>query len=126
MTFTIRGKRKMKDDSFRKYLFISLAGAIGIILCIVFFFALFRFQQMIEGIRTLENILMPFIYGAVIAYLLTPVCNFVELRLNLFLAGRLKVKEKKAARLSAAMVRSLGLRLGRRDLNQSLGWNCTG
>ena len=55
----------MKDDSFRKYLFISLAGALGIILCIVFFFTLFRFQQVMDGIRTLENILMPFIYGAV-------------------------------------------------------------
>lgn len=99
----------MKDDSFRKYLFISLAGAVGIILCIVFFFALFRFKQVMEGIRTLESILMPFIYGAVIAYLLTPVCNFVEIRLNALLTGRMKVNEQKAARFSAAI--SIGLSL---------------
>lgn len=102
----------MKDDSFRKYLFISLAGAVGIILCIVFFFALFRFRQVMEGIRTLESILMPFIYGAVIAYLLTPVCNFVEIRLNRLLSGRLKVKEQKAARISAAMGIGLSLLFG--------------
>lgn len=102
----------MKDDSFRKYLFISLAGAIGIILCIVFFFALFRFKQVMEGIRTLENILMPFIYGAVIAYLLTPVCNFLELRLNVLLAGKLKVKGERAARLSAALGIGLSLLFG--------------
>lgn len=102
----------MKDDSFRKYLFISLAGAVGIILCIVFFFALFRFRQVMEGIRTLESILMPFIYGAVIAYLLTPVCNFVEIRLNRLLSGRLKVKEQRAARISAAMGIGLSLLFG--------------
>lgn len=102
----------MRDDSFRKYLFISLAGAIGIILCIVFFFALFRFQQVMEGIRTLENILMPFIYGAVIAYLLTPVCNFVEIRLNILLKERFKVKEQKAGRFSAAMGIGLSLLFG--------------
>lgn len=102
----------MKDDSFRKYLFISLAGAVGIILCIVFFFAMFRFRQVMEGIRTLESILMPFIYGAVIAYLLTPVCNFVEIRLNRLLSGRLKVKEQRAARISAAMGIGLSLLFG--------------
>ena len=102
----------MRDDSFRKYLFISLAGAIGIILCIVFFFALFRFQQVMEGIRTLENILMPFIYGAVIAYLLTPVCNFVEIRLNILLKERFNVKEQKAGRFSAAMGIGLSLLFG--------------
>lgn len=102
----------MKDDSFRKYLFISLAGALGIILCIVFFFTMFRFQQVMDGIRTLENILMPFIYGAVIAYLLTPVCNFVEVRLYRYLTGRLRVKEQKAARVSAAMGIGLSLLFG--------------
>lgn len=102
----------MKDDSFRKYLFISLAGAVGIILCIVFFFALFRFKQVMEGIRTLESILMPFIYGAVIAYLLTPVCNFVEIRLNALLTGRMKVNEQKASRFSAAIGIGLSLLFG--------------
>ena len=102
----------MKDDSFRKYLFISLAGAVGIILCIVFFFALFRFKQVMEGIRTLESILMPFIYGAVMAYLLTPVCNFVEIRLNALLTGRMKVNEQKAARFSAAIGIGLSLLFG--------------
>ena len=102
----------MKDDSFHKYLFISLAGAVGIILCIVFFFTLFRFKQVMEGLGTLRDILMPFIYGAVIAYLLTPVCNFVEVRLNGLLTGRLKVKEERAARFSAAMGIGLSLLFG--------------
>ena len=84
----------MKDDSFRKYLYISLAGALGIILCIVFFFLMFRFDQVMSGLRNVQDILMPFIYGAVIAYLLTPTCNFVETHLNSWGEGKVKNQEK--------------------------------
>ncbi len=92
----------MKDGSFRKYLYISLAGAVGIIVCILFFFAIFRFGQMMNGIRAVRAILTPFIYGAVIAYLLTPVCNFVEVRLYRLLLWVIK-NEKRAGAVSAAM-----------------------
>ena len=84
----------MKDDSFRKYLYISLAGALGIILCIVFFFLMFRFDQVMSGLRNVQDILMPFIYGAVIAYLLTPTCKFVETHLNSWGEGKVKNQEK--------------------------------
>ncbi len=84
----------MKDDSFRKYLYISLAGSLGIILCIVFFFLMFRFDQVMSGLRNVQDILMPFIYGAVIAYLLTPTCNFVETHLNSWGEGKVKNQEK--------------------------------
>ena len=84
----------MKDDSFRKYLYICLAGALGIILCIVFFFLMFRFDQVMSGLRNVQDILMPFIYGAVIAYLLTPTCNFVETHLNSWGEGKVKNQEK--------------------------------
>ena len=84
----------MKDDSFRKYLYISLAGALGIILCIVFCFLMFRFDQVMSGLRNVQDILMPFIYGAVIAYLLTPTCNFVETHLNSWGEGKVKNQEK--------------------------------
>ena len=91
----------MKDGQFRKYLYISLAGAIGIILCIIFFFAMFRFGQMMNHLRVLRNILTPFIYGAVIAYLLAPVCNFVETHLNDLLSKKMK-NSQKVERLSWA------------------------
>ena len=84
----------MKDDSFRKYLYISLAGALGIILCIVFFFLMFRFDQVMSGLRNVQDILMPFIYGAVIAYLLTRTCNIVETHLNSWGEGKVKNQEK--------------------------------
>lgn len=80
----------MKDGTFRKYLFISLAGSVGIILCILFFFAIFRFDRVMGGFHTVQNILTPFIYGAVIAYLLTPICNFIETHLNGWAEGKVK------------------------------------
>lgn len=92
----------MKEDGqLKKYLYISLAGAGAVIICIVFFFAMFRFDRIIAAYQTITGILMPFIYGAVIAYLLTPVCNFIERHLLRAMKGRVK-NEKKAKSLAGA------------------------
>ena len=69
----------MKNNGpLKKYLYKSLAGAGSIIICILVFFAMYRFDQIVAAYNLMKGILMPFIYGAVIAYLLTPVCNFIE------------------------------------------------
>lgn len=49
-----------------------------IVLCstILFFFAVYRLVGLIEGIQLVTRILMPFVYGLVIAYLLCPVYNY--------------------------------------------------
>ena len=62
----------------KRYLYGMLAGFGAISLSILFFFLIYRFQGFGAAITTLTGILMPFIYGAVIAYLLKPVCNTVE------------------------------------------------
>ena len=41
-------------------------------------FLIYRFDGFRRRVSTLTGILMPFIYGAVIAYLLKPVCNTIE------------------------------------------------
>ena len=41
----------------------------------LFFFFIYRFDGFGDAVSTMTGILMPFIYGAVIAYLLKPVCN---------------------------------------------------
>lgn len=101
----------MKDGTFKKYLYISLAGAVGVILCIVFFFALFRFEQLLGAVKLIEEILMPFIYGAVIAYLLTPICNFLERKLQGLLGKWLK-HEKRIRQISGAAGIFLSLLFG--------------
>jgi predicted PurR-regulated permease PerM len=49
-----------------------------VVLCstIIFFFTVFRLTEVFESIHLVLKILMPFVYGLVIAYLLCPVYNF--------------------------------------------------
>ena len=67
-----------KKPHIKPYLYGMLAGFGAISLSILFFFLIYRFQGFGNAISKLTGILMPFIYGAVIAYLLKPVCNCVE------------------------------------------------
>ena len=67
-----------KKPHIKPYLYGLLAGFGAISLSILFFFLIYRFQGFGDAISKLTGILMPFIYGAVIAYLLKPVCNCVE------------------------------------------------
>ena len=68
----------MKDPYKRRYLYLmlSLFGAIS--LSIAVFFVVYRFQGIGDLVHTLGDILAPFIYGGVVAYLLRPMCNFSE------------------------------------------------
>ena len=67
-----------KKPHVKLYLYGMLAGFGAISLSIVFFFFIYRFKGFGDAVATLTGILMPFIYGGVIAYLLKPVCNTVE------------------------------------------------
>ena len=67
-----------KKPHIKPYLYGMLAGFGAISLSILFFFLIYRFQGFGDAISKLTGILMPFIYGAVIAYLRKPVCNCVE------------------------------------------------
>ena len=67
-----------KKPHAKPYLYGMLAGFGAISLSIVFFFFIYRFKGFGDAVATLTSILMPFIYGGVIAYLLKPVCNTAE------------------------------------------------
>ena len=66
-------KEKWKD-----YYYKGLAVFLTVAMCILFFFVVFRLKELGHYAKVIANILMPFIYGAVIAYLLTPVCKAIE------------------------------------------------
>lgn len=68
----------MKDPYKRRYFYLMLSIFGAISLSIVVFFMLYRFQGIGDGLRKLSEILAPFIYGSVVAYLLRPVCNHYE------------------------------------------------
>lgn len=68
----------MKDPNKRRYLYLMLAIFGGLSLSILVFFAVFRFHGIGEAISYLGDLLAPFIYGGVVAYLLRPVCSCYE------------------------------------------------
>lgn len=80
----------MKDPYKRRYtyLMLSIFGAIS--LSILVFFLLFRLQGVEDALRKLSQILAPFIYGGVLAYLLRPMCNFYEKQFQRFLPQGMK------------------------------------
>ena len=78
-----------KKPHIKPYLYGMLAGFGAISLSIIFFFLIYRFDGFGNAISTLTGILMPFIYGAVIAYLLKPVCNSIENFLRRFIPEKM-------------------------------------
>ena len=98
----------MKDPAKRQYLWLmlSLFGAIS--LSIVVFFVVYRFQGIGDIVRRLGDILAPFIYGGIVAYLLRPMCNFFEQTLETTLPGKTK---KAAAPLAVALSLLAGILL---------------
>ena len=83
----------MKDPDKKRYFYLMLAIFGAISLSIVVFFLLYRFQGIGDIFHELVDILAPFIYGSVVAYLLRPVCNHYER----FFVKYLPVKMKKLA-----------------------------
>ena len=71
----------MKDDEMKKYLKIGITGAAILASGILCAFVLFKMRNIIELLKGITGILKPFLYGAVIAYLLAPLCNKIEEKL---------------------------------------------
>ena len=65
----------MKNPERKPYVLAMLTGFGAISLSVLFFFLLYRLQGVEEALASITDILMPFIYGGVIAYLLRPMCN---------------------------------------------------
>ena len=75
-TFLGKGMRQFVKNPERKpYVLAMLTGFGAISLSVLFFFLLYRLQGVEEALANVTSILMPFIYGGVIAYLLRPMCN---------------------------------------------------
>lgn len=80
----------MKDPYKRRYLYMMLAIFGAISLSIMVFFLVYRLSGVGDILRKLSEILAPFIYGGVVAYLLRPMCNFYERQLSRLLPRGMK------------------------------------
>ena len=79
----------MKDPYKRRYTYLMFSIFGGISLSILVYFALSRLRGIGTVMTTLSDILAPFIYGSVVAYLLRPMCNYYENRFKNWLPKKL-------------------------------------
>jgi len=93
----------LSRESKRRYLYMMLAGFGAISLSVVFFFMVYRFQGLGDAVNKVVDILYPFIYGSVIAYLLRPICNWYDEQLT----DLLPAKMRKAANPIAVLLSML-------------------
>ena len=86
----------------KKYLYWGVTAFAVICASMLFYFGIFHMDVLIRGFRILSSVMMPVIFGVVIAYLLTPVVNFQERKIFFPLMKRKKMdinkKKKKAVR----------------------------
>ena len=68
----------MVEPKKTRYFYMMLAGFGAISMSIILFFVLYRVQGIEEALDNLFDILAPFVYGGVVAYLLRPLCNMYE------------------------------------------------
>ena len=80
----------MNWDEWKKIWKQSLQLFLALALAIAFYFLLLRFYSFKRNIGTVINILMPFIYGGVMAYLLKTPCNFFDKFWEAFLPAKWK------------------------------------
>ena len=66
----------MRRPEYQKYIGWMLAGFGTISMSVLFFFFLYRLQGIGEALDKIVDILMPFVYGGILAYLLRPMCNW--------------------------------------------------
>lgn len=85
-------------ENWKDYYHKGLAAFFTIATCILFYFVVFRFYEVKRYLGMIMGILRPFVFGAVIAYLLCPVCNWFERQLA-ELASLEKRSEKMASQL---------------------------
>lgn len=89
------------EENWKDYYHKGLAAFFTIAMCILFFFGLLRFNEIKTYLGLIVGILRPFAFGAVIAYLLCPLCNLIERHLAKYLKldGTGKWEERSAKKI---------------------------
>ena len=84
--------QKRKID--KKYIYIAVTLFAAIAASIAFFFIIYNAKDTDLGLSKLISAIKPFIYGAIIAYILVPMCNFYEKCFD-FLTTSLKLDKQR-------------------------------
>lgn len=72
----------MNKDGLKKLFLGSLSGFLSLALAILLFFCIQRADGLRQSLQWLKGVLMPFVYGGTMAYLLKTPCGFLEGKLE--------------------------------------------
>ncbi len=89
----------MLKNSYRKYFMWGITAFSVVAASVLFFFFIFRLNDVRELLARIMRILAPVIYGLVIAYLLGPIANFWNRKL-LYVLGKYTKNEKRAGKIA--------------------------
>lgn len=89
----------MKKDELKKYLYATMTGCMIIGFGILLFFVILKLDSIKDLFQTIVGILMPIIYGLVIAYLTIPIYNYFMKKITIWLNK--KIKSEKHVKLLA-------------------------
>ncbi|MCM1325668.1 MAG: AI-2E family transporter [Bacteroidales bacterium] len=73
-----REKNKKKDRFASPYLCWGLTAFAVVAASLCFYYVMFHLSNIINGIKGVAHILMPVMFGFIMAYLLTPILNYLE------------------------------------------------
>lgn len=96
----------MNKEFWKQTVARSMSGFVVLAFAIILYFIIQRFSEIRGILGWIGNILMPFVYGCVFAYLLKSPCNFFEIHFKRLLPERYK---KRAGGLSVLLVIVLAL-----------------
>lgn len=68
----------MKDNNAKRYIYWGLTAVCVIAVCIVFWYCIREWKNVSGFLGRLRSIASPIIYGAILAYLISPVYNRVS------------------------------------------------
>lgn len=80
----------MVDPVKKRYFYMMLCGFGAIALSVILFFVLYGLKDIGDALGKVSDILAPFVYGGVVAYLLRPMCNHYEAGLKKLLPKGMK------------------------------------
>lgn len=84
----------MKIKWNNRYVRWGLTALLVIIGSIMFYYLLFHSSNIKSAFRIITGIMMPVVFGFIMAYILTPILNFIEQKILIPLSNRLKLKER--------------------------------
>lgn len=99
---------QMKIEKNSKYFKTGLTALVVICLSVLFCYLLFFGSRFKDAINLIYGIMMPVLFGAIMAYLLSPMLNAIERKILNPIADKLKIKDKFAKQKA---VRGVGILL---------------